>query len=164
MYYRAYKGLSAPSDTPYMDRRVSPAKGIPLKYFKFPLYRKNITFVGIYVERVYKFALLGLSGVLWKLDKVIEGSPAALNKLRELGKRIMYITNNNIKPREYYVDKARKLGFIAEEEEILSTAYLTAEYLKSIGFNKKAYVVGSEGLVLELDRVGISNIGVGVNF
>lgn len=116
------------------------------------------------MERVCKFALFGLSGVLWKLDKVIEGSPAALNKLRELGKRIMYITNNNIKPREYYVDKARKLGFIAEEEEILSTAYLTAEYLKSIGFNKKAYVVGSEGLVLELDRVGISNIGVGVNF
>lgn len=102
-------------------------------------------------------------GVLWRLDKVISGSPQALNKFRDLGKRVFYITNNNIKPREYYVEKARKLGFLAEEDEILSTAYLTAEYLKGIGFNKTAYVVGSEGLAMELDRVGIKNVGIGVS-
>ncbi|XP_044736875.1 uncharacterized protein LOC123298845 [Chrysoperla carnea] len=105
--------------------------------------------------------LTDCDGVLWRLDKVISGSPQTLNKFRDLGKRVFYITNNNIKPREYYVEKARKLGFLAEEDEILSTAYLTAEYLKGIGFNKTAYVVGSEGLAMELDRVGIKNVGIG---
>ncbi|XP_044729504.1 glycerol-3-phosphate phosphatase-like [Chrysoperla carnea] len=100
-------------------------------------------------------------GVLWRLDKAIPGSPETLNKFRQLGKKVYFITNNNIKLREYYVEKARKLGFVAEENEILSTISLTAEYLKTIGFNKTAYIIGSEGLAHELERVGIKHVGIG---
>lgn len=44
---------------------------------------------------------------------------------------------------------------------MISTAYLAAHYLKQMNFNKKVYIVGSEGISKELDAVGIENIGVG---
>lgn len=50
------------------------------------------------------------------------------------------------------------------QDEILSTAYLVAHYLKGIGFTKKVYLIGSNGIGDELKAVGIRHIGVGVSF
>lgn len=48
------------------------------------------------------------------------------------------------------------------QEEILSTAFLVAHYLKGIGFTKKVYLIGSNGIGDELKAVGIRHIGIGV--
>lgn len=50
-----------------------------------------------------------------------------------------------------------------QESEIVCTSWVLAQYLKSIGFKDKCYVVGSEGIRRELDAVNISHIGIGDN-
>ncbi|CAG9561255.1 unnamed protein product [Danaus chrysippus] len=100
-------------------------------------------------------------GVLWINNSAIPGSAEAMNFFRKLGKRIFYVTNNSTKIRSDFAVKAQQLGFIAEPEEILSTAYLVAHYLKGIGFRKKVYLIGSNGIGDELKAVGIRHIGVG---
>lgn len=50
------------------------------------------------------------------------------------------------------------------QDEILSTAYLAAHYLKGIGFTKKVYLLGSNGIGEELKAVGIRHIGIGVSY
>lgn len=65
--------------------------------------------------------LTDCDGVLWLENEVIEGSPQVLNKLRELGKKIFYVTNNSTKTREEFVVKMKKLGFIAQS---VSEVYL----------------------------------------
>ncbi|XP_050351403.1 glycerol-3-phosphate phosphatase isoform X1 [Nymphalis io] len=100
-------------------------------------------------------------GVLWINNNAIPGSAEAMNYFRKLGKKIFYVTNNSTKTRSEFAVKAQQLGFIAEPEEILSTAYLVAHYLKGIGFRKKVYLIGSNGIGDELKAVGIRHTGVG---
>ncbi|RVE47667.1 hypothetical protein evm_007656, partial [Chilo suppressalis] len=99
--------------------------------------------------------------VLWIENNAIPGAADTINYLRKLGKRIFYVTNNSTKIRSDFAAKAQQLGFIASSEEILSTAYLVAHYLKGIGFTKKVYLLGSNGIGEELKAVGIRHIGVG---
>lgn len=106
--------------------------------------------------------LTDCDGVLWLDDEALEGAPATINRLRQLGKKIFYVTNNSTKTRDEFTAKAERLGFTANVDEIISTAYLVASYLKNNGrTNRKAYVIGSKGLSRELDLAGIDHIGVG---
>nr|CAD7258099.1 unnamed protein product [Timema shepardi] len=100
-------------------------------------------------------------GVLWLYDHGIAGSAEALNRFQHLGKKVFYVTNNSTKTRDEFVAKCEKLGFNTTKEEILSTSYLTACYLKDLGFNKKVFIVGSVGIAKELEAVGIRHLGVG---
>lgn len=65
--------------------------------------------------------------------------------------------------REDFSITMNSLGYKAKPDDVLSSAYLVARYLKSIKFNKKVYVVGPEGISKELDSVGIKNTGAGVS-
>ncbi|XP_046394326.1 glycerol-3-phosphate phosphatase isoform X1 [Ischnura elegans] len=118
-------------------------------------------------EHVKKFidsfdtVLTDCDGVLWVENNAIDGSPALIRRLVDLGKKVFYVTNNSTRNRQDYVEKCRKLGFPAEKEGIIGTAYLVATYLKEINFNKKVFLIGSEGLAKELDVAGIRYTGLG---
>merc|ERR1719483_1978343 len=64
-------------------------------------------------------------GVLWTGSEAIPGSPDMIQKFRELGKRVFYVTNNSTKHRREYKTKVDKLGFGGELEEIVGTACLS---------------------------------------
>lgn len=105
--------------------------------------------------------LTDCDGVIWSGDEVIGKANIALNKLRAMGKKVFYVTNNSTKTRSEYVIKCKNLGFEGQEEEILGTSYVLAQYLKQRNFNKKVYVVGSTGMTQELDNVGIAHNEIG---
>jgi len=102
-------------------------------------------------------------GVLWVGSEPISGSPEMINRFRDLGKRVFYVTNNSTKHRREYKTKLDKLGFGGTMDEIVGTAYLAATYLEQINFDKTklVYVVGSSGITQELDDVGIKYLPIG---
>lgn len=75
----------------------------------------------------------------------IPDSENVMNTFRKLGKRVFYVTNNSTKTRAEFLQKCTALNFEATEEEILCTSYLAANYLHSLSFNKKVYVIGKGG-------------------
>ncbi|KAI5709428.1 glycerol-3-phosphate phosphatase [Diaphorina citri] len=106
--------------------------------------------------------LTDCDGVLWLENELISGADQVMNSLKSLGKKIFYVTNNSTKTREQLIVKLKHLGFNAEPNEIIGTAYLAAQYLKKhLDPKKKAYIVGSSGIADELNLAGIENFGVG---
>ncbi|KAF0304464.1 Glycerol-3-phosphate phosphatase [Amphibalanus amphitrite] len=105
--------------------------------------------------------LFDCDGVLWNGGDVIKDANAVVNKLQELGKKVFLVTNNSTKTRDEYVAKCAKLGFNCNEPQVISTSYLTVQYLKSLHFDKKVYLVGSSGLSREMDAAGIRHLGEG---
>ncbi|XP_005097998.1 glycerol-3-phosphate phosphatase isoform X1 [Aplysia californica] len=113
------------------------------------------------IENVDTF-LFDCDGVLWDGHGMIEGSLETLLKLKELGKKVFYVTNNSSKSRQHYLDRCKQLGFPAEKEEIVCTAYIAAAYLKKIQFEGTVYLIGKpDSLGEELSQVGIKYVGTG---
>eukprot|EP00904_Undaria_pinnatifida_P004698 jgi/Undpi1/14229/HiC_scaffold_9.g03878.m1 len=101
-------------------------------------------------------------GVIWKGDSLIEGIPSVLDRLREAGKRIFFVTNNSTKSRKGYKAKFDSLGLDVEPEEIFSSSFAAAAYLEQTKFKdtgKKVYVMGDVGIEEELDLIGVPHFG-----
>lgn len=105
--------------------------------------------------------LTDCDGVLWSGMQSITGSPEMVNKFRQMGKKVIYVTNNSTKTRKEYVQKCADLGFGGTYEEIFTTSFLAAAYLKDLGFQKKVYLYGSKGIADELENAEIPVIGLG---
>lgn len=111
----------------------------------------------------FDYILCDCDGVLYVNSGAVDGVPATLNRLRQMGKKIIFATNNSTKTREEFLAKLRALGYQAELDELFPTSYSTALYLQSIGFAGKAFVVGCAGISKELAKVGIESSGVGAD-
>eukprot|EP00466_Bigelowiella_natans_P013271 jgi/Bigna1/75339/fgenesh1_pg.34_\ len=117
------------------------------------------------LEKYHTF-LFDCDGVLWRGGQKVaivkvEGAPDVVKKLMDSGKKVFFVTNNSTKSRKQYVTKISKFGIpIKDSSQVLSSAYAAASYLQSIGFKKKALVIGHEGIELELKEHGISYVNV----
>lgn len=100
-------------------------------------------------------------GVIWKGDSVIDGVPAVLDKLREMGKMVFFVTNNSTKSRKGYLKKFTGLGLNVKPEEIFSSSFAAAAYLEQnpLPAGKKVYIIGQEGIGEELDLLKIPHFG-----
>ncbi|MBA0627546.1 hypothetical protein Godav_005045 [Gossypium davidsonii] len=105
--------------------------------------------------------LFDCDGVIWKGDKLIDGVPQTLDMLRSKGKKLVFVTNNSTKSRIQYANKFQSLGLSVNQDEIFSSSFAAAMYLKVNQFppHKKVYVIGGEGIVQELQLAGFTALG-----
>lgn len=106
--------------------------------------------------------LFDCDGVIWNWPKPIHGSIECINKLKSLGKKCFFITNNSTKTRNMIVEQMNSIGIEnVHEDDIVCTAWVLAGYLKSINFKDKCYVIGNSSIAFELDAAGIQHCGIG---
>ncbi|CAB1338285.1 unnamed protein product [Coregonus sp. 'balchen'] len=106
--------------------------------------------------------LFDCDGVIWRGDQTIPGAPDVINLLKKNGKNVFFVTNNSTKTRKMYADKLALMGFNATEDEVFGTAYCSAMYLKHVSkLQGKVYLIGSNAMRQELEKVGIQQTGVG---
>lgn len=100
-------------------------------------------------------------GVIWKGDSLIDGVPNVLEKLKQLKKKIFFVTNNSTKSRKGYLKKFTGLGLNVDPNEIFSSSFAAAAYLEQnpLPPGKKVYIIGQEGIGEELDLLKIPHFG-----
>ncbi|XP_071689762.1 phosphoglycolate phosphatase 2 [Rutidosis leptorrhynchoides] len=105
--------------------------------------------------------LFDCDGVIWKGDTLIDGVAQTLEMLRSKEKKLVFVTNNSSKSRKQYANKFQSLGISVTEEEIFSSSFAAAMYLKINEFppEKKVYVIGGEGILEELKLAGFTGLG-----
>ncbi|KAG7034022.1 Phosphoglycolate phosphatase 2, partial [Cucurbita argyrosperma subsp. argyrosperma] len=105
--------------------------------------------------------LFDCDGVIWKGDKLVDGVVDTLEMLRSKGKKLVFVTNNSSKSRRQYAKKFYSLGISVSEDEIFSSSFAAAMFLKVNNFSpeKKVYVIGEAGIMEELQLAGFTGLG-----
>jgi phosphoglycolate phosphatase len=114
-----------------------------------------------FLDRINTF-IFDCDGVIWRGNSLIEGSAETVDRLRALGKRVFFVTNNSTKSRAGFLKKVTGLGLNVEAEQIFSSSFAAAAYLEQTKFassGKKVYVIGEIGICEELDLIGVPYIG-----
>jgi len=96
--------------------------------------------------------IFDLDGTIWNWQKLFPGVRETIKRLREKGKKIIFLTNNSMLSRAGLVRRLRKLGLEVEENELITSSFVAAQYLKKR--RASAFAIG-KGLKEELKRVGV---------
>ncbi|WP_254546867.1 HAD-IIA family hydrolase [Halomarina pelagica] len=105
----------------------------------------------------YDAFLFDLDGVVVVGDRPVTGAVETLDRLRDRGVPIRFVTNNSRSTREAICGHLRGLGIEARTAELFTAASETAAHLADAGA-ESAYVLGGDGLAEELRRHGLEPV------
>lgn len=104
-----------------------------------------------------------LDGVIYRGQKPQPKAVETVNKLLEKGHYVYYFTNNACHTRQFYKDKLHSMGVETSLDNIMTSAYASALYItEKYGdvTGKSVYVVGMEGILDEMERLGMKCYGL----
>ncbi|HEY6282403.1 MAG TPA: HAD-IIA family hydrolase [Nitrososphaerales archaeon] len=103
-----------------------------------------------------KLFLFDLDGVFYKgkESRVKIGGTKAVEAIKARGKKLFILTNNSTDTVETVHSRLQEFAIPVKKEEILTSSLLTAEYLRAGHGRVSYYLVGEEGLDIEMKRCG----------
>lgn len=104
--------------------------------------------------RSYGLWLLDLDGTMYRGSEKIEAAPIFIDQLKEEQAQIMFLTNNSSKSPAEVVQHLRAMDIAAEEDQVMTSSMVTADYLASQKPQARVYMIGEEGLRLALLNKG----------
>ena len=90
--------------------------------------------------------LFDLDGTIYLGDRVIEGAPNAVQRIRDAGIRVAFLTNKPLDSPEVYSAKLNGLGIPTSPEDIITSVSLTVSALAEYGLSQRVYVIGESYL------------------
>jgi arabinose operon protein AraL len=107
--------------------------------------------------RHFEGFIIDIEGVLIKGQTVIAPAPPVIKSLNELNRKIVYLSNISDLTRAEVSEKLDRLGFDIEPDQIITSAYATALFLKEVYPDKKnVLLVGTDSFREELINGGIN--------
>jgi 4-nitrophenyl phosphatase len=95
--------------------------------------------------------MLDLDGTVYRGTEEVPGAAAFIRQLKTWGIQPLYVTNRANRTPDEVCAHLRGYGVECEEDEVVTSAQATAQYLKA----GRVYYVGEQGLHLELEKAGL---------
>jgi HAD superfamily hydrolase (TIGR01458 family) len=101
--------------------------------------------------------LLDVDGVLHVSGDPIPGAVEAVARLRTVGHRLRFVTNNSTRSRAVLAEELREMGFVLEDDELQTTPVAAAGELGG----RRVYALVMPGIVADL--AGVELVGEGAD-
>lgn len=98
--------------------------------------------------------ILDIDGTFYLSGKPFEGSRKFVDALGRLGKKLVFLTNNSNRTIESYINEFEEMGIKLSRNQIVTAGVATAEYLLEEFGPKRVYIVGTDDIKYEFQRVG----------
>jgi HAD superfamily hydrolase (TIGR01450 family) len=104
----------------------------------------------------YDSFIFDLDGTVYRGDEIIPGADITINRLKDSGKKLIFISNKTTGTiRDYYIFlKSFRLDI--EESEIINSTYVLKNYLKDNYINSTFYAIGEEIFIKEISEAGLN--------
>jgi len=102
----------------------------------------------------YRVFILDIDGVIWIEGKPLPNVREALSALIDSEKKVLLLTNNSTRSREEYLLKLKRICDKISMNNIVTSGYATATFLRDEFGRLKVYVIGEMGLARELALQG----------
>jgi len=106
-------------------------------------------------DRLYEGYVLDLDGTIYLGDELLPGAKRLILMLRELGKRVVFLSNNATKDPKMYAEKLDGLGLKTPASEIVNTVVTMTEWLLRDHPEATVFPISEEPLKNSLRRAGI---------
>jgi HAD superfamily hydrolase (TIGR01450 family) len=106
-------------------------------------------------DRLYEVYVFDLDGTIYLGDELLPGAKRLILKLRELGKRVIFLSNNPTKDPRMYAEKLGKLGLKTPASEIVNTVVTMTRWLLRDHPDATVFPISEEPLKNSLSEAGI---------
>ena len=98
--------------------------------------------------------LFDLDGTIYLGDALIPGADRVIARLRDAGRRVAFLSNKPLQPREDYARKLTRLGIPAIASDVITSSLVLARHLAALDPGASLFVIGEPPLIAELTAQG----------
>jgi HAD superfamily hydrolase (TIGR01450 family) len=106
-------------------------------------------------KQLYEGYVFDLDGTIYLGDELLPGARRLVLKLRELGKRVVFLSNNPTKDPEMYAEKLTNLGIETPAPDIVNTVVSMTRWLSQNHPDAVIFPIAEEPLKRALRKAGI---------
>ncbi|MFP4331242.1 MAG: HAD-IIA family hydrolase [Spirochaetaceae bacterium] len=107
-------------------------------------------------QRLYEGYIFDLDGTIYLGKELLPGAKRLVLKLRELGKRVIFLSNNPTRDAGMYAEKLSNFGLPTPPEEIITTVFTTTQWILQNAPEAVVYPISEEPLIRALTEAGIT--------
>jgi len=99
--------------------------------------------------------IFDLDGTVYLGDEALPRAVEAIAELRRIGKRVLFVSNKPLEPREAYAAKLTRLGIPTTPDEVITSGFVLGYHLARTMPHLRLYVIGEASLIAELRAAGL---------
>ncbi len=107
-------------------------------------------------DRLYDAYIFDLDGTCYLGDALLPSVEETITRLRELGKRTVFLSNNPTQTREAYAARLTALGLPTPPDDVVNSSLVMVDFLSRRMPGANLFVVGEASLEQELEAAGFT--------
>lgn len=102
----------------------------------------------------YAGYIFDLDGTIYLGDALIPGAAETIERIRQAGRPVVFLSNKPLEPRESYARKLTRLGIPTPPEDVINSTQALIHLLRERHPDARLLVIGEQPLLDELSRAG----------